>query len=349
MSAETSKIPISKHSNGHLEAKPRQTWGWRQDEQALAVGLTLSLALTGIVSAVSHRLTEVAHPPDGGAMWYYWVLPEPTTTTRLTAWSLYLCHQVLHWAMLYYGQNYVNYSHSLQPFHYWMAGMNFLFIGLHLLSTHTTYDGLAQDTHIVSALGAVAIMLIWVLLMENNRRGLFFGYSIPFPKDLIQFSRKYHGYYFSWAIVYNFWYHPMEGTFPHLSGLLYKFILMTQSCLFMTPIHYNKYWTCALEFIVLVHGTSVSFFMYPETLAMFFFGFGLIFVISQMHGIGLSHTTKVAIALLMLVGCTVYYWLTGIYKIGEVFRIAVTDYVGVFVLAVILWCVKMTCQCCAKN
>ena len=325
--------------------KAKQNNAWRQDEQGLAIGLSICVFLVLLVRAVSDRLAAVPHLPDAGAMWYYWILPEPTTLTRLTVWLLYLSHQVLHWAMVYYGQNSVKYSHTLRPFNYWMVGMNIFFVVMHLLQTHTTYDSLAQDTHILAALGSVAVMLIWVLLMENNRRGLFFGYAFPFPKDLVEFSRKYHGYYFSWAIVYNFWYHPMEGTMAHLSGLLYKFILLTQSCLIMTPIHRNKYWTTALEFMVLLHGTTVSLYSNPEMCGMFLFGCGIIFVVSQVHGLGLSYAGKSAVILLMTIGCLVFYSQGNFYKITEIFRIAVMDYVGVFLLAGILWCVKKCCAC----
>ena len=318
--------------------------GLRQDEKALAIGISICVLLVLLVRAVSDRLAAVPHLPDAGAMWYYWILPEPTALTRLTVWLLYLSHQVLHWAMVYYGQKSVKYNHALQPFNYWMVGMNIFFIVIHLLQTHTTYDSLAQDTHILTALGSVAVMLIWVLLMENNRRGIFFGYAFPFPKDLVEFSRRYHGYYFSWAIVYNFWYHPMEGSLAHLSGLLYKFILLTHSCLIMTPIHRNKYWTTALEFMVLIHGTSVALFNYPETCGMFLFGFGLIFVVTQVHGLDLSYGVKSAVILLMTIGCLAFYSQYNFHNATEIFRIAVIDYLGVFVLAGILWCVKRCCE-----
>ena len=63
---------------------------------------------------------------------------------------------------------------------------------------------------------AVALMLVWVLLMENPRRGLVFGKKIAFPKRVTSVARRYHGYYFAWATVYTFWYHPMEATSGHL-------------------------------------------------------------------------------------------------------------------------------------
>ena len=314
----------------------------KQDELALVVGISASLALSVITWLLGRDLAGVHHEPDRGAAWYYWKLSEPTFYTRLSAWSLYACHQLLHLAMVYYGQGRLKYSHSLRPFHYWMATMNFIFILLHLVQTHTTYDSLAQDTHILSALGSVAVMLIWVLLMENYKRGIFFGHPFPFSHDLIKFARKYHGYYFSWAIIYNFWYHPMEGTLPHISGLFYKFLLLVQSCLFMTPIHYNKYWTLTLEVAVLVHGTVVALITIPEVWTMFFFGFAMIFIITQMHGLRLSRTIKAIITLTVITGAAVVYSQKGWYHINELLRIPLIDYIGVFLLAGILWCVKKT-------
>jgi hypothetical protein len=40
--------------------------------------------------------------------------------------------------------------------------------------------------------------------MENKRRGLFWGKKAPIPDATMNFVRKYHGYVFSWAIVYTF-------------------------------------------------------------------------------------------------------------------------------------------------
>ena len=43
---------------------------------------------------------------------------------------------------------------------------------------------------------------------------------------LLEVARKYHGYYFAWAIIYTFWYHPMEITGGHLLGFFYMFLLL---------------------------------------------------------------------------------------------------------------------------
>ena len=49
------------------------------------------------------------------------------------------------------------------------------FILLHILQTRIWYDGLAQNVSIWSSQGSVVLMLVLILLMENQRRGLFFG------------------------------------------------------------------------------------------------------------------------------------------------------------------------------
>ena len=46
---------------------------------------------------------------------------------------LYILHQMAHWAMLYYAQTRLKCSHKLQqPFHYWMAGMNLVYVLLYI-------------------------------------------------------------------------------------------------------------------------------------------------------------------------------------------------------------------------
>lgn len=78
--------------------------------------------------------------------------------------------------MIYYAQTYVKTtSTTLHPVNYVALALNGLFAVLHLFQTHTFYDGLAQDTPEITALGGVALMLIWVLLMENNTRGMVAG------------------------------------------------------------------------------------------------------------------------------------------------------------------------------
>ena len=179
------------------------------------IGVAASLAFTLLIWLLGERLADIPHAADTGASRYYWKLIEPTTASRLTAWGFYLLHQVSFWALIAYAQRTAGrirprYSNSLRSANYLALGVNGFFVALHLVQTHLWYDGLAQDVSIWSALGSVVVMLVWVLLMENPRRGLFFGKKIGFPRRLTEVARRYHGYYFAWAIVYTFWYHPME-------------------------------------------------------------------------------------------------------------------------------------------
>ena len=105
-------------------------------------------------------------------------------------------------------------------------------------------------------------------------------------------ARRYHGYYFAWAIVYTFWYHPMEATSGHLIGFLYLFLLLLQGSLFLTRAHVNRWWTLALEVAVLAHGTLVAIMQGEGMWPMFAFGFGGIFVITQMHGLSWSRPVR---------------------------------------------------------
>ncbi len=87
--------------------------------------------------------------------------------------------------------------------------------------------------------------------------------------------KRYHGYYFSWAIIYTFWYHPFEMTSGHIAGFAYMFLLLLQSSLFFTRYHTNRWWTMSLETLFVVHGAIVAaYIMNPgqhEFWSMFLF------------------------------------------------------------------------------
>jgi hypothetical protein len=153
-------------------------------------------------------------------------------------------HQITFWSLIFYAQRHVKtYTKGLHPINVWALGLNAFFILLHFVQTHIWYDGLAQDVSVFSSQGSVILMLVAILLMENQRRGLFLGKKVSFAKQIGSFARKYHGYLFAWATVYTFWYHPMENTVSHLAGFLYMFLLLLQGSLFLTRIHINKWWT----------------------------------------------------------------------------------------------------------
>jgi hypothetical protein len=213
--------------------------------------------------------------------------------------------------------------------------MNAFFIGLHFVQTHIWYDGLAQDVSIWSSQVSVIIMLVWILLMENSRRGLFFGKKAPISKEISRFARKYHGYYFAWATVYTFWYHPMVSTTGHLFGFVYMFFLFLQGSLFFTRVHVNRWWTFILEFTVLLHGTFVAVQQGNNLWPMFAFGFGGIFIITQMHGLGLSRNVRIFFLLLYAGLALFVYSSRGLTNIHQVTWIPFIEFLSVLVMALL--------------
>ncbi len=311
-----------------MQANKKSGW-W-----VIVLGVLFSAAFTTLIWWAGKRLDAVALLPDEGASWYYWKLPEPTFWTRATAWGFYLAHQLSFWGLIYYAQTRVKtYAKGLHKVNILALAVNAFFILLHFVQTHLWYDGLAQDVSIWSSQVSVVILLVVVLIMENRRRGMFFGKPAPISKQVVQFVRKYHGYFFSWATVYTFWYHPMVSTSGHLIGFFYMFLLLLQGSLFLTRVHVNKWWTLAQEVIVLIHGTIVAVMQGNQLWPMFAFGFGGVFVITQMHGLGLKRWARGVILGVYILGAFVVYSQRGWVQLNEIIRIPVIDYLLVFVLA----------------
>lgn len=266
--------------------------------RALWFGITFAFAFTGLIW-LSGELwldrPEFAERQRGAIMpmmWYLWQAAEPVFGTRFSAWTLYGLHQIAIWYLIWRAQSDApSYSTHLHWFNVAALGVNALFITLHLLQTHIWYDGLALDVPEFTSQASVVLMLVGILIMENPRRGLAFGYKAPIGARATRAIRKYHGYYFSWAILYTFWYHPMEITGGHLLGFLYMFLLILQGSLFFTRVHTNPRWTIFMELSVVVHGAMVAYLAGMEW-PRFFAGFLGMFVITQMHGLGLSRTVR---------------------------------------------------------
>lgn len=301
---------------------------------ALWGGIAFSALFVALIWWAGKRLDAVQLLPDQGVAWYYWKLPEPTLWTRLTSWGFYALHQVTLWGLIYYAQVRVKkYTGGLHPVNLWALAANAFFIILHFVQTHIWYDGIAQDVSIFSSQGSVILMLVAILLMENQRRGLFWGKKVPLGKRLISFVRKYHGYVFAWATVYTFWYHPMVNTNGHLIGFLYMFLLLLQGSLFLTRIHVNKYWMVVQEAAVAIHGTLVAVMQGNGIWPMFAFGFAGIFILTQMHGLNLKPWLKWTFTGLYIAGVVLIYSSRGWMQVNEIVRIPVIEYVLVFILA----------------
>lgn len=306
-------------------------------------GIAFVAFYCALIYVVRPFMPQIDFAEDTGFSHYYWKLPNPTAVTRATAWGGYLLHQVANWYFIYYAQkNNLRYTKGLHKVNIWALGVNAAFVLLHLVQTAIWYDGLAQDTHILSSQGSVILMLVMVLLMENQRRGLFFGKKVKVLNQPAKLVRHYHGYVFSWAVIYTFWYHPMEATSGHLLGTFYTLLILLQGSLFFTRVHVNKWWMFAQEFMVLIHGTLVAFMNHarqPETpnmWKMFFFGFAALVVVTQMYGLGLKKWQRWAVNIGFVTLVMVFY--RGDYvATNEIIRIPFIEYLSVFVLAALIW------------
>lgn len=303
-------------------------------KRALWGGILFSLAFTALIWWGGQWLDRSSFMPDQGASWYFWQLPNPTFWTRATAWGLYAAHQLAMWGLIYYAQTRVKRTvNGLHKANWIALGVNATFIVLHFIQTQIWYDGLAQDVSIWSSQGSVILMLVMILIMENRRRGLFWGKKAPISKEAGGFVRKYHGYVFAWATVYTLWYHPMESSLGHLIGFLYMFLLLLQGSLFYTRVHTNRWWMAVQEVTVLFHGTLVAVMQGNGLWPMFFFGFGGLFVITQMHGLRLSKWATWAILAAYVGGVVVTYSQFGWVRINEIVRIPIIEYALALLLA----------------
>ena len=305
-------------------------------------GLGFCALAIGVIFAFAPYSANVVFAEDKGDFWYLWQLETPTALTRLSAWVPYILHQVAIWFLIYQSQqSRPRYIFGLHSFNVWAMAVNGFFVIAHIVQTKYFYDGLAQDVHEVTSMMSVVVMLFMILMMENRRRGLFFGKSIKSMNRVGDTLRVYHGYYFSWAIIYTFWYHPVEITSGHIAGFAYMFLLLLQSSLFFTRYHTNRWWTMFLEVVFVVHGALVAaFLMNPgdhQFWSMFLFGGMAIFVITQLHGLGLSRAGKIKLAAPVVAVIAAFYIAYPELTLG-ITQLPATMYLGTGFLCVVLWC-----------
>lgn len=309
--------------------------------RAVHIGSIIVAALVSLsILLLDPILRTIPLLPDQGAAWYYWKLPEQTTMGQITAWGFYVLHQLFFWGLIWWAQKNRDLLRNRNKMHMvnWVGLFGMLgFAGLHYVQTAVWYDGLAQDTSVFSSQASVVFLLVIVLMIEAPRRGLFFGSAGGWFSSVRPFLIRYHGYYFAWAITYTYWFHPMETTWGHLWGFFYTFLIMIQGAFVFTRVHTNRWWTVTLEVMVLVHGVIVALVAGQEFWPMFFFGFLAMFVVTQMHGLGLSRAVRGVIALGFVAAVVLVYSSRGWENLNEIVRIPVIDYVLVFVLAGLIW------------
>jgi hypothetical protein len=232
--------------------------------------------------------------------WYYWKLPTRDFWGMNIAWTMYLANQISIWAIIYFAQkNQFGFknatSRNLSKYTLYALTITVTFVFLHLVQTQLWFDGLAQDVPILTSQGSVIVLLSIVLIIENQRRGLFLGRKAgkPFTASVAAFFRSSHKYIFAWALIYTFWFHPMATDPQLLSGFFYMFLLFTQLMLAWTPLHLDKRWIILLESYVAIHAVIVAawnskLFGGAEIWPMFFTGFAFMFVFTYMYAARVS-------------------------------------------------------------
>lgn len=315
---------------------PRPTSAWR----ALVVAVLASLALSAAIWLANVRLADwvLAVRAPGGPRIYPWQLAEPTFWSHASAWAGYLLHQLTIWALIWKAQSLrLRFTAALHPVNVAALGATALFVLLHFAQTHFFYDGLAQDVPEWTAMWSVILLLLVVILMENRRRGLALG--IPaggFVAHAGDIARRYHGYYFAWATIYTFWYHPMVFTSGHFLGFLYMFLLLVQGALMFTRVHVNRWWTLTLELLVIAHGVMVAFMNVDGMWHMFGFGLAGIFFVTQSFGLGWKRATSLALLALYVAVLLAFYSQWGWDDFPRVFRILGGYFVALPVLALLI-------------
>jgi hypothetical protein len=150
---------------------------------------------------------------------------------------------------------------------------------------------LAVSVAEASSQGVVILLLCAIILMEYPRRGTFFGFGdstsrYTLPPTPINLLKKYHGYFFSYAVLFDFWFHPAEPGAIFAFGFAHTTMIMMQGSLSFTLAHKNVYWRFVLETWVVIHGTVVAVSARQGNLwRMFFFGFSCVMVSTQIHGL----------------------------------------------------------------
>ncbi len=309
--------------------------------RGLTAAIAASLLLSVAIWAANDSLAgwTLAQREPGGPRIYPWQLADPTFWSRTTAWAGYSLHQISIWACIAYAQRQaLRYTTALKPVNWFALGVSALFVLLHFAQTHLFYDGLAQDVPEWTPMWSVILLLLTVMLMENRRRGIAFGRSWGgFVAQAGDVARRYHGYYFAWAAIYTFWYHPMVFTSGHALGFLYMFLLLIQGSLFFTRAHTNRWWTLTLELLVIVHGVMVAIMNADGNWHMFGFGLAGIFFVTQSFGLGWRRTVSWSLLGLYGGAVIVFYSQWGWADFPSVLRIALGYYVAIPLLALVIF------------
>ena len=272
------------------------------DKVALIIGVAASVLLALLIYVFTGSLLK--NSPTYGSSRNFFLFGKPLL--MLVSQPLYILHQLALWAMLYYARTHLKCSHKLQPFHYWMAGMNLVFVLLYVAQSYLFLGNISY--RLPAELPLIVLGLsYWFLIAKSSGRGFIFGYPVLYTQDIAEVAEKCLPYYFSFAVLFNFWYKPFVDKYMlFFVRLVVELIFITHSCLIQTHIHENKYWSLLLELMVLPY--SVIILVFPlstpkPTLDILLFSLFCVavFAISQMHGLNfLTRMMKIVITVLVI-------------------------------------------------
>lgn len=308
---------------------------------AFWVGISASAIFTVLIFWVASGLGafRAILLPDQGPAWYYWKLPHPEVWATVTMWAGYALHQILCWVLIAKMQKEKQslMSENISKYNAALLITNGVFIVLHMLQTRFFYDALAQYVPVFTSQYSVIGMLVLMLILGTPRRGLFFGKKVKFPQRAMAGIAKTHGYYIAWALIYTFWFHPMEDTWGHILGFFYMFLLMVQMSLAYTKEHMNLKWIAVLEGAVALHGAVIALQAGQTLWSMFLFGFVMMFIVTGMYGVVRSKWLRIGFtAIYVVMALLVYSGLLvsgkNLSQIHQIFWIPIILYGLVFVV-----------------
>ena len=201
-----------------------------------------------------------------GSGYYPWISKDVTIAGFVTSWLGYILHQFGLFYIMYRAQKVrdageINWSDDRNKYTTIAFAFNMNMAALKFIQSHVFYDGLAASVPEVAAQCSVIFFLIFAVMLEMPRRGLFFGSVKRLPLFNIAakaFVRKYHGYFMAFGTIFNFWYHPTEGSLGHYLGFFNQLIFILQSSLLFTRLHRDRNWTFLVETCVLVHSLTTA-------------------------------------------------------------------------------------------
>ncbi|ORY95892.1 hypothetical protein BCR43DRAFT_493766 [Syncephalastrum racemosum] len=251
---------------------------------------------------------------------YAWRSAIPNPLGRWTAWAGYSVHQLGQWLILAQFQKKqqqtnrdIRWSTDTRWWNTSMVLLNSIMMVYKLVQTHVAYDGLAIDVSEGTAQGSVIAVLVVALILAIPRRGILFGKggrsasTVSLFGQVLDFVKRYHGYVMSFGTVYNFHYHPAEGTLGHFGGFFYQCLLLWQSSSFMHQSHRNRLWILLLETFVFFHGTLTALCQ-PGSAAwqIFSFGFAILFFVNQLYDLVRPSFKVVATGFSLLIAAAAY-------------------------------------------